>query len=53
MYQIVAKDTIEERILNLQHTKSDLAAKFVDDASTTGGSAISRLTKDDLLALLG
>ena len=53
VYQIVAKDTIEERILNLQHTKSDLAAKFVDDASTTGGSAISRLTKDDLLALLG
>ena len=53
VYQIVAKDTIEERIINLQRTKSDLAAKFVDDASTTGGSAISRLTKDDLLALLG
>lgn len=53
VYQIVAKDTIEERIINLQRTKSDLAAKFVDNASTTGGSAISRLTKDDLLALLG
>ncbi|OZG59158.1 helicase [Bifidobacterium tissieri] len=52
VYQIVAKDTIEERILNLQHTKTDLASRFVDAAST-GGNAIGALTKDDLLRLLG
>jgi SNF2 family DNA or RNA helicase len=51
VYQIVAKDTIEERILSLQHAKSDLASRFVDAASSTG-TAVSRLTKDDLLALL-
>ncbi|MFT8788063.1 MAG: SNF2-related protein [Bifidobacterium psychraerophilum] len=53
VYQVVAKDTIEERILNLQHSKTDLAARFVDDASTATGSSLSALTKDDLLALLG
>jgi SNF2 family DNA or RNA helicase len=52
VYQIVAKDTIEERILNLQHTKSDLAARFVDSASNSG-SSMAKLTKDDLLELLG
>ncbi|BDR55236.1 helicase [Bombiscardovia apis] len=52
VYQIVAKDTIEERILNLQHTKSDLAARFVDSASSTAPT-ISTLTKNDLLSLLG
>jgi SNF2 family DNA or RNA helicase len=51
VYQIVAKDTIEERILSLQHAKSDLASRFVDAASSTG-AAVSRLTKDDLIALL-
>jgi SNF2 family DNA or RNA helicase len=52
VYQIVAKDTIEERILALQQSKSDLASRFVDSASSSG-AAVSRLTKDDLLALLG
>ncbi|RBP99497.1 DEAD/DEAH box helicase [Bifidobacterium xylocopae] len=52
VYQIVAKDTIEERILDLQRTKSDLAARFVDAASASGPS-ISSLTRDDLLSLLG
>ncbi|MBW3088520.1 SNF2 helicase associated domain-containing protein [Bifidobacterium sp. 82T24] len=51
VYQIVAKDTIEERILNLQHSKTDLASRFVDAASSSG-NAISALTRDDLLALL-
>ncbi|NEG96532.1 helicase [Bifidobacterium sp. SMB2] len=51
VYQIVAKDTIEERILNLQHGKTDLASRFVDAASSSG-NAISALTRDDLLALL-
>ena len=65
VYQVVAKDTIEERILELQHTKSELARQFTDasllaDEAGTGASAlteapasIATLTKDDLLDLLG
>lgn len=65
VYQVVAKDTIEERILELQHTKSELARQFTD-ASLLSGEAgtdtsalaeapasIATLTKDDLLGLLG
>jgi len=48
VYQIVAKDTIEERILRLQEKKSELARQFTADA--TGG--VASLTKSDLLALL-
>ncbi|WP_369344450.1 SNF2-related protein [Bifidobacterium aquikefiricola] len=51
VYQVVAQDTIEERILKLQHSKSDLASRFVDSASRSGQS-MSSLTKDDLLSLL-
>ena len=53
VYQIVAKDTIEERILNLQRSKSDLVSRFVDSAAVTGASDIGRLSRKDLLALLG
>ncbi|NEG89454.1 DEAD/DEAH box helicase [Bifidobacterium aerophilum] len=53
VYQIVAKDTIEERILNLQRSKTDLAERFVDAASSSTGRSVAALTKDDLLALLG
>ncbi|WP_034982943.1 DEAD/DEAH box helicase [Bifidobacterium actinocoloniiforme] len=53
VYQIVAKDTIEERILGLQKSKSDLASRFVDSTSSTNGTSISSLTRDDLLSLLG
>ena len=53
VYQIVAKDTIEERILNLQHSKSDLASRFVDSAASTGAAGVARLSRKDLLALLG
>lgn len=68
VYQVVAKDTIEERILELQHTKSELARQFTDaslaagDANemgvasatgATGAASIATLTKDDLLGLLG
>ena len=53
VYQIVAKDTIEERILNLQRTKTDLATRFVDAASSSTGHSIASLTKEDLLSLLG
>ena len=37
VYQIVAKDTIEERILSLQQSKTDLATRFVDEASSSTG----------------
>ncbi|WP_420829371.1 SNF2-related protein [Bifidobacterium miconis] len=53
VYQIVAKDTIEERIINLQKAKTDLASRFVDAAATATGSSVASLTKEDLLALLG
>ena len=52
VYQVVAKDTIEERILNLQHSKSDLASRFVDSAASTGAAGVARLSRKDLLALL-
>ena len=53
VYQIVAKDTIEERILNLQQSKTDLASRFVDEASSSTGGFVAALTREDLLALLG
>ncbi|KAB7789169.1 DEAD/DEAH box helicase [Bifidobacterium cebidarum] len=64
VYQVVAKDTIEERILELQHTKSELARQFTDaslnadesgafDAGASGVPSIASLTRDDLLNLLG
>ena len=64
VYQVVAKDTIEERIIELQRTKSALARQFTDaslEADETGAFAaggrqiasIANLTKDDLLGLLG
>lgn len=53
VYQIVAEDTIEERILTLQRTKADLADRFVDEAASSTGRSMAALTKDDILALLG
>ena len=52
VYQIVAKDTIEERILNLQRSKTDLAQRFVDSASSATGRSMAALTKDDLLEVV-
>ena len=49
VYQIVAKDTIEERILRLQQDKNRLARQFTDGDASGG---IGSLTKDDLLDLL-
>ena len=49
VYQIVAKDTIEERILNMQEKKNELARQFTDGAASGG---VGTLSKDDLLALL-
>jgi len=47
IYRIVAKDTVEERILDLQERKRALAAATLD-----GTGSARALTKDDLLALL-
>jgi superfamily II DNA or RNA helicase len=47
IYRLVAKDTVEERILELQARKRALASVALEDAA---GAA--QLTKDDLLALL-
>ncbi|KFI96111.1 DEAD/DEAH box helicase [Bifidobacterium stellenboschense] len=54
VYRIVAKDTIEERILELQHTKSALARQFTDASALAGAApaSIASLTRDDLLGLL-
>ncbi len=49
VYQIVAKDTIEERILKLQEKKSELAQQFTD---CTASGGVGTLSKDDLLDLL-
>jgi SNF2 family DNA or RNA helicase len=47
VYRLVAVDTVEARILDLQDRKRALA-----DAALDGGAAAASLTKDDLLALL-
>ncbi len=47
VYRLVAKDTVEERMLELQARKRGLA-----DAALGGGDAALRLTREDLLDLL-
>lgn len=47
LFQFLAKDTIEERILDLQDKKAEL----LDVLSGEGGS-ILEMSKDELLALL-
>ena len=47
VYRMVAKDTVEERILALQDSKRALM-----DAALGDGAAAAGLTKADLLALL-
>ena len=48
VYKLIMKDTIEERILELQASKSDLANKILSG----DGISSSNLSRDDLLALL-
>jgi len=48
LYRLVAKDTVEERILALQQRKRDLAEAALGE----GGAALG-LTRADLLSLLG
>ena len=47
VYHLVAKDTVEERILELQNAKRELSQAVVGE-----GAASSGLTRDDILALL-
>ena len=50
VYKVIAKDTIEDRILALQEVKSDLAEQVI---GVGGGAGLSALRKEDLIALLG
>ena len=47
VYKLVAKDTVEERIIELQEQKRSLA-----EAALEGGEVATSLTRDDLLTLL-
>jgi superfamily II DNA or RNA helicase len=48
IYRLIARDTIEEKILDLHARKRDLAADFLD-----GAEIAARLGEDELLALIG
>ena len=50
VYRIIAKGTIEERILNLQEAKTELAEQVIGGAE---GVRLSSLTREDLISLLG
>ena len=47
-YRLIARDTVEEKILELQASKRDLADAII----TADGSLLQNLTADDLRALL-
>lgn len=48
VHKVIAQGTIEERIVNLQDMKSELADQIIGGS----GMSLSTLTKDDLLELL-
>lgn len=50
VYKVVAKGTIEERIVVLQQAKRDLADSVI---AATGGEALAGLTRERLAELLG
>ena len=47
-YRLIARDTVEEKIIELQQTKRDLAEAII----SADGNLISRLTAEDLELLL-
>ena len=49
VYKIIAKGTIEEKIVKLQETKKDLADSIISGENI----GISNLSKEDLMELLG
>ena len=46
IYRLIAKDTVEERVLELHHEKLQLSAELLEDTSSSG------LTSEQLLKLL-
>lgn len=50
VYRIIVKDSIEEKILNLQELKKDLADEIL--AGGTGTTSLAEMSKDDLIDLL-
>ena len=48
VYQVIAQNTIEERILKLQQSKRDLADQVLD----AQGASLGSLSREDLVALL-
>ena len=48
VYKLILKDTIEERIMELQNTKRDLAEAILEGE----GSQLMNMTNEELLALL-
>ena len=46
--KVIAKGTVEERIMRLQEAKSELADRIVG----TSGISLASLSRDDLLDLL-
>lgn len=48
VFKLIARGTIEERIVKLQDTKKDLADQIISE----GGISVSGLTKEDFMGLL-
>ena len=49
VYRLIARDTIEDRIVQLQETKRDLA----DSILAGDHASLASLTREEILALLG
>lgn len=47
IYKLIAKQTIEEKILKMQREKADLADKIIKD----GGNSLAKMSKQELLDL--
>jgi SNF2 family DNA or RNA helicase len=48
VYRLIAKDTIEEKVMALKARKGELFASVIDDGNAFGGS----LDADDIRALV-
>lgn len=48
VFKLIARDTIEEKIVKLQEAKKDLADQIISEA----GVSVSNLTKEDFMGLL-
>ena len=48
VFKLIAKNTIEEKILLLQDAKQELSDQIINE----GGASIANLTKDDFEQLL-